>query len=201
MRLCSPQVSPNPRRVDGVDDLVQLARLERRHMQHRPEDLALDRADPVHRDDGRRHETPALGHGQRLDDPVALRVEIARIPSSASASITGPTSVSVSQGSPDMQRVHRARQRLEHALARLLLDVEHAQRRAALPGRLERRGQHVAHHLFRQSGTVHDRRVEPAGLRDQHRVRTGIGGQRPVDDPRHLGRSGEAHARDVGRSR
>ena len=52
----------------------------------------------------------------------------------------------------DRERVHDARQQLEHARRDILLDEQHAQRRAALARALEGRGDHVAHRLLGQGG-------------------------------------------------
>jgi hypothetical protein len=67
----------------------------------------------------------------------------------------------------DDQSVHRAGQHLQRALRDILLQDEQAQRRAALAGRAEGRGDDVLHDLLGQSGGIDDHRVDPAGLRDQ----------------------------------
>ena len=58
--------------------------------------------------------------------------------------MTGPTSVAISAGSPIAQLRHRARQHRQEPVGDVVLDVEQAQRRAALPGAVEGGGQDVA---------------------------------------------------------
>ena len=76
----------------------------------------------------------------------------------------------------------------------ILLHREQPQRRAALPGAAECAHHRVVHHLFRQRRRIDDHRIDAAGLRDQRHDRPALFRQRPVDRPRHLGRSGEGHA-------
>ena len=57
----------------------------------------------------------------------------------ASASITGPTWVASSRGSPNFQFARRADQHVEHRLGDVLLQAQQPQRRAALAGGAEGR--------------------------------------------------------------
>jgi hypothetical protein len=80
------------------------------------------------------------------------------------------------------------------------LDAEHAQRRAALAGAVERRADDVADHLLGERRRVDDHRVLAAGLGDErHRlpVRAEAAGEALLQQPRDLGRAGEEHALDA----
>ena len=111
--------------------------------------------------------------------------------------MTGPTSVESCQGSPTVSVFSAPSSISRSFLLHILLDVENAQRRAALAGALEGRCQHVAHRLLRQRGGIDDHSVEPAGLGNQHRIRCGSFGKLPLDQLRHLGRTGEADPGNV----
>ena len=50
----------------------------------------------------------------------------------------------------DAQRLHRPGDHLQHRIRDIILDQQHAERRAALAGALERRGDHVARDLLGQ---------------------------------------------------
>jgi hypothetical protein len=79
-----------------------------------------------------------------------------------------------------------------------MLDVEDAQRGAALTGALECRRQDVPHRLLRQRGGIHHHGVQPAGLGHQHHVGLRVIRQRTVDGLRHLRGPGEKDAGDGG---
>ena len=99
----------------------------------------------------------------------------------ASASITGPTSVASRAGSPTASSSMAP---LSIAMVRVgdvVLQVEDAQRRAALAGAVEGRGQHVADDLLGQRGAVDDHRVLAAGLGDQDRSSPPALGELAVD--------------------
>ena len=74
------------------------------------------------------------------------------------------------------------------------MDAEQSQRGAALAGRAEGALHDGIDHLFRQGGGIDQHRVDPAGFGDQRHDRPVLGGQRAIDDPRHLGRAGEHDA-------
>ena len=65
---------------------------------------------------------------------------------------------------------HRTLQHLQHAVGNVFLQAQHAQRRAALAGAVERGHQHVLHHLLRQRGRIDHHRVLAAGLGDQRNL-------------------------------
>ena len=50
----------------------------------------------------------------------------------------------------DHELARRAEQHVDHAPGHVLLQEQHAQRRAALPGAVEGRCQRIVHHLLRQ---------------------------------------------------
>ena len=70
-------------------------------------------------------------------------------------------------GAADGELVQRALQHGERAVGDILLQAEHAQRRAALAGAVEGRGEHVADDLLGERRAVDDHRVLAAGLGDQ----------------------------------
>jgi len=87
----------------------------------------------------------------------------------------------------------RALQHVQHAVGDVLLQAQHAQRRAALAGGVEGGGEHVGDHLLGQGGGVHDHRVLAAGLGDQRHV-AAARGEGAVDQRGDLGGAGEHHA-------
>ena len=94
------------------------------------------------------------------------------------------------------QRVHRAFQHLDHIFGDVFLDIETAQGRTALPGRLERAFDNRLHGLFGQGGAVDDHGVQPPRFRDQDRTGVTMFSHRGPDAQRCGGRSGEGHAVD-----
>ena len=89
--------------VDGGDDAVDLVGLERRDMQHRPENLALHLADAGNAEDLRRDEAAGRRRVDLGDQPALAppsRRNSREIAARASSSMTGPTSVEIDQGSP-----------------------------------------------------------------------------------------------------
>ena len=103
----------------------------------------------------------------------------------------------------DAKLVHGAEQHCQDSLLDLALDVEDAQRRAALAGALEGGRDDVAHRLLGQRGGIDDHRVEPAGLRDERCVGREVRRHRAVNESGSFGRAGEAHTVDarIGRER
>ena len=64
--------------------------------------------------------------------------------------------------------LHRALQHLQYTVRNVFLQAQHAQRRAALAGAVERGYQHVLHHLLGQRGRIDHHRVLAAGFGNQH---------------------------------
>ncbi len=114
----------------------------------------------------------------------------------ASASMTGPTSVASRRGSPTESSRIAPFSIAQHVIGDVVLHAQHAQRRAALPGAVERGREGVGDDLLGQCGAVDDHRVLAAGLGDQHRIVVARG-ELPVDEPRDLGRAGEDDAGDA----
>ena len=100
-------------------------------------------------------------------------------------------------GIADLQLARRARDHLDHAVGDVLLHEQQPQRRAALAGRSERGGDDIVGDLLGQRGGIGDHGVDAAGLRDQRHDRSVLGGERPVDVTRDLGRAGEDDAGDL----
>ena len=71
----------------------------------------------------------------------------------ASAEITGPTSTDSRSGLPSRSSAIAPFSMVSDAVGDVVLQAEHAQRRAALAGRIEGRGQHVADDLLGQAPT------------------------------------------------
>ena len=124
-------------------------------MQHRAEDLALQRADVVDLNHRRRHEGAAAqcigvhrrrprhavafaAHGGNVALDDALRVAVDHRPHihRQAARVA------------DAQFAHRAFEHLDQPVSAVALHAQHAQGRAALPGAVEGRGHHVGHHLL-----------------------------------------------------
>ncbi len=93
--------------------------------------------------------------------------------------------------------VHRAEDEIEHLVGDIVLQEQHAQRRAALARAVEGRRDHILANLFGQRGGIHDHRVLPAGFRDQRRYRAIARGERAVDGVGRVGRAGERDAREA----
>ncbi len=117
------------------------------------------------------------------------------MPSKASRSITGPTSVASADGSPAASSFAAPRIISITPSAMPSCTQQQAQRRAALAGRAEGALHHRIDHLLGQRAGVDHHRVDAAGLGDQRHDRAVLGGERAVDDLRHLRRAGEAPRR------
>ncbi len=176
------------------------------HVQHRAEDLARQVRQAVEFDHSGRHEGAVRAGSRhrrvhrRLMHASALgahRVDmagdaVARLGVDHRADVGGQA-VRIAH----RQLGHAALEHGEHAVGHIVLQAQHAQRRAALPRRIESRRQHIRHHLLGQRRRVDDHRVLAAGLgnqRDGRAVGVEAAGQRALQDARHLGRAGEHHA-------
>ena len=85
------------------------------------------------------------------------------------------------RGIPDDHAAHGAGKHRDDAVGDLLLQVQHAQRRAALAGTGEGRGDGIIDHLFRQRGGIHHHGIHPARLGDQRQDRPIALCERAVD--------------------
>jgi hypothetical protein len=81
--------------------------------------------------------------------------------------MTGPISTASGRCGRSQFSLQRALQHGQHAVGHVLLQAEHAQRRAALAGAVEGRGDDIADHLFGERGGIDDHGVLAAGLGDQ----------------------------------
>ena len=190
------------RGVDAPRQVLEVGGAVADQVHHRAEDLArqlLDRVDleQVRREEAAlvaiRRQLAGVQHARAAGEPLDVRLQ-------AGARTVVDDRADVGRGVrgiADAQFAHRARQHLDQPVGDLVLHVEHAQRRAALPGAVEARGDHVVHHLFRQRGGVDDHRVLAAGLGDQHRARAAARRELCGDVARHLGGAGEHHAGDA----
>ena len=190
--------------VDLVDQRIQPGAVIAQHVQHRAKDFALQLIQPVDLDQRRGDEgavhlrlgQPARGlvHGVAAG---AQGVDVA-----LDAGLRGGVDHRADVGGQrrrvaDGRLVHGAFQHGDDAVGHVGLQAQHAQGRAALPGRVEGGRHHVLHHLLGQRGRIDDERVLPAGLGDQrHRLAVGVQalGQRGLDVARDLGGAGEQHA-------
>ncbi len=188
--------------VDASRQLLEVGGADSGQVQHRAEDLArqlLDRIDleQVRREEAAlvaiRRQLAGVQHARAPGEPLDVRLQ-----AGARALVDDRADVGRGvRGVADAQFAHRAREHVDQPVGDLVLHVEHAQRRAALSGAVEARGDHVVHHLFRQRGGVDDHRVLAAGLGDQHRARAAARRELCRDMARHLGGAGEHHAGDA----
>ena len=181
--------------VDCIQQRTQAAPIEAQYVQHRAEYLCLELAYRCDFDQARGHEYPALAlRGERA---LAAQLRAHRpqvgIDAGARRLIDQRTHVGGNVGRvAHAQLLHRPFQHGQYRLGDLTLQAQQPQRRAALPGGIEGRAQHVGDHLLGQRGGIHDHRVLAAGLGDQ-RYRPAQR-QRACDRARRGGRAGEHHA-------
>ena len=97
----------------------------------------------------------------------------------------------------DDELARRAEQHVDHAPRHVLLEEQHAQRRAALAGAVEGRRQRVVDHLLRQRGGIDDHAILAAGLGNQPDERPVTRGERAVDGDAGVGAAGEGDAVDA----
>ncbi len=160
------------RRANVGEQRVETVALKANDVQHRPENFALERLDPVDLDQGRRHEgvvREVLRQGESVH-------RVTRTPHRRDVALDRLARVAVdhrsdvgreSIGIAGRELAHRALEHVQHRGSDLVLQAQHAQRRAALPGGIERRMHRVLHHLLRQRRRVDDHRVLAAGLGDE----------------------------------
>ncbi len=193
--------------VDLVEQLVELFAWVAQHVQDRAEDFPLQLVEAFQLDQSRHHEGAAsqlirrmasllhhaaafAAHGRDVLVDVVLGLAVDH-----RADVGGQV-VRVA----DAVFGHGAFEHGQHALGHVLLHAQHAQRRAALAGAVEGRGNDIQHHLFGQCRGVDDHRVLAAGFGDQ-RQRSTLGiqasGEVARDDRGNLGGAGEHHAADA----
>ena len=191
-------------RVDRVDERRELVALPAHHVQDRSEHLAREVSETaevpqVH--DRRRDERAARAFGRQrhLDDAKARRAHPLDVRDERRARLGVDHRADVGGEPPRVahrELGERAFEHRQHLRRDVVLQAQDAQRRAALAGAVERRGQRIRDHLLGQRRAVDDHRVLAAGLGDQHRVVV-AGRELAVDEARDLGGAGEDDARDT----
>jgi hypothetical protein len=200
-----PEGQPVAGGVDRIDQRIEPVTAIADDMQHRAKNLTPQIGDGIQFDDGRRDEAAMGGAFRQIEPlhPVALGLHRGDMGFDACLGLLGDDRADVHRqplGAADAQFAQGAAQHLQRAVGDLLLQAQDAQRRAALPRAVEGRGDDIAHHLLGQRRAVDDHRVLAAGLgdqRDRGAIRRQALGQLLLDQPRHLGRAGEHHARDL----
>ena len=96
----------------------------------------------------------------------------------------------------DLELARGPDQHAQNLVGHILLQEQHAQRRAALAGAVESGSERIVDHLLRQRRGIDDHGVEAAGLGDQLDDRAVAGGERAVDGDAGVGAAGEHHAVD-----
>ena len=156
----------------------------------------------VGNDEGTALERLAIGTSLAKDAPAALRhrgdVRLDRV---ARVSVDHRADVDrKGLGAADPALGHRTAQHLDDAIGAVLLHAEDAQRRAALAGAVERRGDRVAHDLLGERRRIDEHGVLATGLGDERDRPAGAAeplGEAPLQQPRDVGRAGEHHALDA----
>ena len=115
----------------------------------------------------------------------------------ASASITGPTWVAGSRGSPTFSS--RAAPLSMSSIASATSSCRQRSRSAEQRWPAERKADAITSSidLLGQRGGVDDHGIDAAGLGDQRHDRTVLGGERAIDGAADFGRAGEDHAGDA----
>ena len=88
---------------------------------------------------------------------------------------------------------HRTLQHRQQTVGDIVLDIEQAQRGAALPGAVEGRDQNVGDDLLGERRGVDDHRILTAGLGDQRYDGSQATGENEVDLPRGFCRAREGN--------
>ena len=100
-------------------------------------------------------------------------------------------------GIADPERRQGAADQLQHARRDFVLQVQHAQRTAALPGGAKSARHDRIDDLFGQRRGIDDHCIQAAGFGDQRRDRTLARRERNLDSPRGRVAAGEDYARDT----
>ena len=170
-----------------LEHLVQVPGGEPNHVQYRTKHLALETAYRVDLDDGGGEERAGPAGFRQFafgNDPGAFPQGSHMRAEHAPGFVIDyrPDIGRRVQRIADGQGAHGSGQHGDDDVGDLLLQIQHPQRRAALPGALERRDDHVVDDLFRQRGGVDQHDVLAAGLRDQGHDGPIPPGELPVDE-------------------
>ena len=182
--------------VHRVDHRVNLSRAKGDDVKDGAEHFPLQRGNRGQTDHGGADEMAAR-RGFQLFDQAAFGAGLFDMDGDAGGTFAINHRADVGGKRPGVahrQFIHRARQHLQHRGGDILLQEQAAQGRAALPGRLERRGQNIAHRLFGQGGAVNQHGVEAAGFGDQRRTGSKVAGHRGPYQPGGVGGAGKGHA-------
>ena len=126
-------------------------------MQHRAENLALQLTDVVNLDQGWRYigAVRANGRQRQLEHRSAGHAHLLNVGEQHVLRVGVDHRADVS-GQPariaEREFLHRALQHLQYTVRNVFLQAQHAERRAALAGAVERGYQHVLHHLLDSRG-------------------------------------------------
>ena len=190
------------RRVDRIDDAVEVAGPPADDVQHGPEHLAVQQADAVDLEDVRREE----GAARRLGVQVAAGEHLRRalhMPDMVAQprerrGVDDRADIRRQQaGVADPQFGDGAGQHGENPGGDILLQEQDARRGTALAGAVEGGQDDVVDDLLRQGGGIDDHGVLATGLGDQRHDRSRPGGQHAADAAGRVGRAGEGDAGDA----
>src|SRR5690606_3219367 len=141
-------------------------------VQYGAEDLTLEICERLDLDDGRRNVGAMFGDRRQryLLDLVAEAAHAFDMLVDAVARLGGDDRADIdieAVGAAERQLLERPFQHGERAVCDIVLQAEHPQRRAALAGAVEGRGDDVADDLFGKRGGIDDHAVLAAGFGDQ----------------------------------
>ena len=80
---------------------------------------------------------------------------------------------------------HRALEHIEDAVRDAVLKAKNAERRAALAGQVESRGERIAHHLLRERGRIHNHGILSTSFSNERDIASF--GKRSLNEARHRG--------------
>ena len=182
--------------VDRGDDLIQRLRLPAHDMQHGTEDLLGQRFRPIKLDDMRGEEIAVRRHLPGIADLLApLHLGDMAFQHRLLLFVDDGTDVGGDfQRIAEVELARRTFDHLQHAVGNVFLQIEDAQRRAALAGRAEGGEHHVVGDLFGKRRRIDDHRVQTAGFGNQRHDRAVLGSKRPVDRLGGRRRPGEGNA-------
>ncbi len=172
--------------IDLVEHLVEPMGLPAHDVQDRAEDLVIEPPGAVDLEGARGEEGAVLGPGRQrtlIEEPaLASHAKGVLLQRLAGRLVDDRADIGFEQRRvADRELGHRTRQHRQQAVGDVVLHIEEAQRRAALPGAVEGGAQNVDDDLLGQGRGIDDHRVLSAGLGDQRHDRAGAAGEREVD--------------------
>ena len=189
-------------RIDVLDQPLQVVALVAQDMEDRAEDFAMQILQRADLDDRRGDEGAVFGFGaeRQLLDLAAEAAHAGDMLLDDALGLVGNDRTDIDLeaiGAADGKLLQRALEHGEDTVGDVFLQAQHAQRRAALAGAVEGRGDDVEDHLFGQRRGIDDHGVLAAGFGDQRdrlAVRQQARGKLGLDEAGDLGRTGEHHA-------